>query len=164
MCIEKYLTLCYSEREWALVAKKCWQWTNVYWNEGCDIYSVVVPEYLFAFDDYEKTNTLVFDGKLSRKDYLELTDLFAGLTTGNSEDEIDQVLMLPIEFNNECECTDFDNANIPTLNILYKMLHFLSLHNISFPSVDSVQNMTSDQKNGWGNFVDSEYLSMIIQP
>jgi len=107
---------------------------------------------------------LVFDGKLSQKDYLELTNLFTGLTMGNSEDEINQILMLPIEFNNECECTDFNNADIPTLKILYKMQHFLSLHHISFPSVDSVQNMTVDQKNGWGNFIDSEYLSIIIQP
>lgn len=162
MCIEKYLTQCYPERKWGLVAKRCWQWTNVYWNEGRDIYSAVVPEYLFEFDDYEKANTLAFDEKLSRKDYLELTNLFAGLTAGNPEDEINQVLMLPIEFNNECECTNFDNANIPTLKILDKMLHFLSLHNISFPSVNSVQNMTVDQKNGWGNFIDSEYLSIIL--
>lgn len=98
MCIEKYLTLCYPEREWGVVAKS----------------------------------------------------------------EINQVLMLPIEFNNVCECTNFDNADIPTLKILYKIQHFLSLHNISFPSVNSVQNMTVDQENGWGNFIDSEYLSIII--
>lgn len=87
MCIEKYLTICYPERNWEIVAKNIWQWTNVYWNEGCDRYSVVVPEYLFEFSDYEKTNTLVFDGMLSKGEYLELTNLFAGLTTGNSEDE-----------------------------------------------------------------------------
>lgn len=162
MCIEKYLTFCYSEREWDLVAKKCWQWTNVYWNEGCDTYSVVVPEYLFEFEDYEKTNILVFDGKLSLKDYLELTNLFAGLTTGNPEDEINQVLMLPIEFNNKCECTNFNDADIPTLNILYRMQHFLSLYNISVPSINGVHTMTADQKNGWGNFINSEYLSIII--
>lgn len=161
MCIEKYLTICYPQKEWIFVAKKMWQWTNVYWNEGCDIYSVVVPEYLFEFDTYEKTNMLAFEGKLSKKDYLELTNLFAGLTTGNSEDEINQVLMLPIEFNNECECTNFDTANNPTLKILYKMQDFLSLHNISFPSVSRVQNMTVNQKNGWGNFIDSKYLSII---
>ena len=162
MCIEKYLTTCYPERDWALVAKKCWQWTNVYWNEGCDIYSAVVPEFLLEFDNYEKTNMLSFEGRLSEKDYLELTKLFAGLTTGNAEDEINQVLMLPIEFNNECECTDFEYADKPTLEILNRMLHFLSLHHISFPSVCSVQDMTVNQRNGWGNFIDSEYLSIII--
>ena len=163
MCIERYLTVCYPERNWEIVAKKCWQWTNVYWNEGCDRYSVVVPEYLFEFNDYEKNNTLVFDGMLSQDEYLELVNLFTGLTTGNANDEINQVLLLPIEFNNECECADFKDANTPTLMILYKMQHFLSLHNISFPSVINVQNMTVDQKNGWGDFIDSEYLSIIIK-
>lgn len=95
-----YLFMC-------IVAKKCWQWTSVYWNEGRDRYSIVVPEYLFEFPNYEKTNTLAFDGMLSKKEYLELTNLFAGLTTGNSEDELNQVLSLPIEFNNVCECTSF---------------------------------------------------------
>lgn len=42
------------------------------------------PVYLFEFDDYEKTNMLVFDGELSKEDYLELTNLFTGLTTGMS--------------------------------------------------------------------------------
>lgn len=118
MCIEKYLTQCYPERDWSIVAKRCWQ----------------------------------------------LTNLFVGLTTGNSEDEINQVLKLPMEFNNACEDSEFYSADIPTLKILYKMKHFLSLHNISFPSLDSVQNMTVDQENGWGNFIDSEYLSVILQP
>lgn len=102
--------------------------------------------------------------ELSLEDYLQLTNLFAGLTTGNSEDEINQVLKLPIEFNDACEGSGFYSADIPTLKILYKMKHFLSLHNISFPSLDSVQNMTVDQENGWGNFIDSEYLSVILQP
>lgn len=164
MCMEKYFLACYPERNWEIVAKKMWQWTSVYWNEGCDRYSVVVPEYLFEFSDYEKTNTLVFDGMLSKKEYLELINLFTGLTMGNSEDVINKVLILPIEFNNECECTDFEDANIPTLIICNKMHHFLSVHNIPFPSISDVQNMTVDQRNGWGDFTDSEYLSIIIKP
>lgn len=163
MCIEKYLAICYPERNWKIAAKKFWQWTNVYWNEGCERYSVVVPEYLFEFSDYEKSNALVFDGMLSEEEYLELTNLFAGLTTGNSEDEINQVLILPIEFNNECECANFEDANTPTLMILYKMHHFLSMHHIPFPSISNVQNMTIDQRDGWGNFINSEYLSIILK-
>lgn len=37
MCIERYLSICYPDRDWSLVAEKCWQWTNKYWNDGCDI-------------------------------------------------------------------------------------------------------------------------------
>lgn len=163
MCIEKYLTTCYPERNWEPIAKKMWRWTSVYWDEGSDIYSVVVPGYLFEYSDYEKTNKLVFDEMLPREEYFELINLFAGLTSGESEDEINQVLLLPVQFNYECECTDFKNADIPTLQILDKMQHFLSIHNIPAPPISSVQNMTADQRNGWGDFVDSEYLSIIIK-
>ena len=46
--------------------------------------------------------------------------------------------------------------------IIDKMQQFLSLHNISFPDMNKVRHMTVDEKNGWGDFVDSKYLSIII--
>ncbi|MDE6318273.1 MAG: hypothetical protein K2M22_00880, partial [Lachnospiraceae bacterium] len=42
MCIEKYLVSVYPDRDWMPVAKKCWQWTSVFWNEGCDEYDKIV--------------------------------------------------------------------------------------------------------------------------
>lgn len=162
MCIEKYLITCYIDRDWTPVAQRLWQWTNIYWNEGCDIYAPVVPEFLLEFDTYQETNIRSFDGKLSEEDYLMLKRLYNGITNGNVDDEINLVLMLPIDFNNACECSNFSDANEPTLMIIDKMQQFLSLHNISFPDIYKVQHMTVDEKNGWGNFVDSKYLSIII--
>lgn len=92
MCLETYLITCYPDRDWTPVAKRCWQWTNVYWNEGCDTYSSVVPEFLFEFDNYNETNLLAFDGNLLEQEYLELINLFAGVTTGNKDDELNQLL------------------------------------------------------------------------
>lgn len=164
MCIEKYLVTCYPDKDWTAVAKRCWQWTSIYWDEGCDIYAPVVPEFLLEFDNYSDTNTYAFDGKLSEKDYLELRQLYKDITNGSAEDEINQVLMLPINFNNECECTDFKDADDPTLMIVHKMQEILALHNIYAPDINTVKNMTVDIKGGWGNFVNSEYLSIIINP
>lgn len=161
MCLEKYLTACYPDRDWTPVAKRCWQWTNVYWDEGCDIYSLVVPQYLFEFDNYKETNLRVFDGNITENDYLVLKNLYAGITMGNSEDEINQLLMLPIDFNNTCECTDFKDANEPTLMILYKAEQFLLSHNITVPPICKIKNMTVEKKNGWGDFFDSKYLSIM---
>lgn len=162
MCLEKYLLACYPDRDWTPVAKRCWQWTNVYWDEGCDIYSPVVPEFLLEFDNYEETNRWAFDGNLSEKDYLALTDLFAGVTAGSQDDEINQILMLPINFSNACEGTNFASADEPTLTVLYEAQRLLLSHGISLPSIGKVKNMTVDRKNGWGEFLDSEYLSIII--
>lgn len=162
LCIETYLITCYPEKDWTPVAKRCWQWTKDYWNKGWDIYSMVVPEFLFEFDSYEKVNKLNFDGMLSEKDYRELIDLFAGLTTGNTEDEINQVLMLPIEFSNECEGADLVYASNATMWVFHEMQRFLSLHNIPLPDMSRIKNITGS-KYGWGDFVDSEYLSIIIK-
>ena len=81
MCVETYLVTRFPERDWTPVAKRCWQWTEDYWDKGWDIYSAVIPEFLFEFEGYEKTNTGNYNGTLSEKDYQELTALFAGLTT-----------------------------------------------------------------------------------
>lgn len=162
MCIERYLISCYPERDWTPVAQRCWQWTNRYWNDGRDIYDQIVPEFLLEFDNYEETNNREFDGMLSYEDYITLTGLFNGITDGNPEDEINCVLWLPVDFNNECECTDFAYSNEPTLKIIDEMLEILRLRGISPPSIDNVANMTVEQKNGWGDFIDSSYLSVIL--
>lgn len=162
MCIEKYLTTCYPHRDWTPVADRCWQWTNVYWNEGCDQYAPVVPEYLFEFDDYQTSNLLTFDGNITEKEYSILKNTYAGITDGNCNHEINQVLMIPIHFNNACECTNFYDADKPTLALLDTMQQFLSLHQISFPDIERICHMTIEEKNRWGNFIDSRYLSIII--
>lgn len=161
MCIEKYLIMLYPQKDWTPVAKRCWQWTKRYWNEGWDIYSVVVPEFLFEFDTYEKANK-EFDEQLSEKDYYELMNLFQGITDGNAEDEINQVLKMPINFSNECEGTDFGTASVSSMYLFLDMKHIFDLHNIMLPDISMISNMTMDQKNGWGEFVDSEYLSIIL--
>lgn len=162
MCIEKYLVSCYADRDWKLVAKRCWQWTNVYWNEGCDIYSQVVPKFLFEFDNYTDTNKLAFDGRLSYDDYLELMELYAGITNGSEEDEINQMLWLPVEFNNQCECSDFSYADEPTLSIISRAQAILIKNNIDCPDIDKISHLSKEQKNGWGEFMNSEQFSVII--
>lgn len=163
MCIEQYLVTCYPDRDWTPVAKRCWQWTKGYWNEGWDNYAPVVPEFLFEYDGYEEVNRLSFDGMLSEEDYWELIHLFSGLEVNHAENELNQVLMLPIEFGNECECTDFEQASRSTMAIFFKMQHILARHGISLPDISRVWHMRPDQKNGWGEFTDSEYLSVILK-
>lgn len=160
MCVEGYLTALYPDRDWSPVAERCWQWTGVYWNEGSDIYAQVVPEFLFEFDDYEQTNEREFDGMLSRDDYTELVSLFRGLDV-KPDSELNCVLRLPLDFNNECEGTNANAADKPTLEILKKMRHILTSHGIACPSTEKLSQMTADQ-NAWGDFIDSRYLSVIL--
>lgn len=161
MCVETYLVTRFPERDWTPVAKRCWQWTEDYWNKGWDIYSAVIPEFLFEFEGYEKTNEGNYNGTLSEKDYQELTALFAGLTTGNAEDEINQLLMLPIEFCNTCDGVSLDYAFQETISVFRDIQQLLSKHDIPLPDISKIKHMSA--WHGWGGFVDSKYLSIILK-
>ena len=162
MCIEKYLVSVYPDRDWTPVAKKCWQWTNVFWNEGCDEYDKIVPSYLLEFDNYKETNEREFDGMLSQKEYDTFVKLYAGISNGREESDIDRILMMPVEFNNVCECSDFCYADEPSLVIIQEAQSILAKHNIELPCFDKIRSLTVDQKNGCGDFMESEWLSEII--
>ena len=79
----------------------------------------------------------------------------------NTNDEINKVLIAPIDFSNECECCDFGAASVSSMYIFLDMKHIFDLHNIELPDIDRVSNMTMEQKNGWGEFVESEYLRCV---
>lgn len=154
MCIETYLITLYPEKNWTPVVERCWQWTKNYWNKGWDIYSVVVPEFLFESENYEQAN-IYFDGALSEKDYTELINLFTGLTNGNPKDEINQVLMMPIDFSNKCEGAHFFQASDLTMPIFHDMRRIFGLRDILLPDISRVKNLSAEtekegQAFGWG--------------
>lgn len=161
MCVEKYLVTLYPQKDWTPVAKRCWQWTRRYWDEGWDVYSVVVPEYLFEYGSYEKMKQ-DYNGLLTEEDYYILTDLFQDITDGSQDDEINQVLRMPIDFSNACECTDFGAASVSSMYLFLDMKYIFDLHQIELPDMNKVSYMTMDQKNGWGEFVESEHLSIVL--
>lgn len=161
MCIEQYLTFCYSDKDWTIVSQKCWQWTNTYWNEGCDEYSKIVPCYLLEFDNYKETNERAFEGTLSQKEYHVLRKLYDNITSGDEKEEINQMLLLPIALHHECEGASFAHADKSTLAILLKAESILLRHHIPFPNIQRITFLTVKQKNGWGDFIESEFLSIL---
>lgn len=162
MCIERYLISCYPDRDWTPVAAKMWQLTERYWDEGDEIYDQVIPAFLLEFDNYRETNKRAYDGKLPVLDYFTFLDLYSGITDGNEDDEINQVLMLPIDFINECEGTDFSFASRPTLKILGKAKSILQKHHIDVPAAELFHEFSIKQNNGWGDFINSTHLSILL--
>ena len=163
MCIEKYLVSVYPERDWTIVAERLWQWTERYWNEAQEESDQVIPEYLMEFSTYEKTNKRCFDGELSRDLYNKLMELYNGITNGNSEDEINQVLFTTVEWGTVCEGAGFAEADSPTIGYLEWMESILQNHSIELPDRELVVNMTKDQKDGWGDFCNCRHLSIILK-
>ena len=162
MCIEKYLTTLYPDRDWTPVSERLWAWTDNYWNEAQDNTDQIIPEYLFEFSTYERTNNRCFEGKLSKELYDTMLKLYDGITKGNSEDEINQVLFTTVEWGTVCEGSSFKGANAPTLNYLEWMESVLQKHSIELPDIEKVSSMTRDQKDGWGEFCDCKYLSIVL--
>ena len=115
------------------------------------------PEFLFEFDDYEQTNEQ-FDGNLSKNDYEQFSFLYKDVCI----EEINQLFMLGIDFDNACEGSDFSNADDITIDILEKAQMILSKHRIPYPDIHLLSGFSVNQKNGWGDFLDSSYLSIII--
>lgn len=161
MCVEAYLVARFPELDWTPVAKRCWQWTKDYWDNGWEIYSAVIPEFLFEYEGYEKTNVVNYSGTLTERDYWELTTLLSALTSGSPEDEINQLLMLPIEYSNLCEGASLAWASDHTMGVFRDMHQLLFKHDIPLPDISKIQHMPAG--DGWGGFVDSEYLSIIIK-
>lgn len=163
MCIEKYLVSMYPDRDWKIVAERLWQWTEKYWDEAQEESDQIIPEYLMEFSTYEKTNNRCFDGELSRELYDKLMQLYDGITDGNSEDEINQVLFTTVEWGTVCEGAGFSSADAPTLGYLEWMEPVMQKHSIELPDRELVANMTKDQKDGWGDFCNCSHLSIILK-
>lgn len=162
MCIEKYLVSLYPDRDWTIIAERMWLWTEKSWDEAQEESDQIIPEYLMEFDTYEETNSRCFDGKLSRELYEKLIRLYDGITDGKSDDEINQVLFTMVEWGTVCEGVGFSAADEPTINYLSWIESVLKKHSIELPNKELVSDMTKDQKNGWGDFCNCRYLSIIL--
>jgi len=162
MCIEKYLVTRWSDRDWTPVAECLWQWTNQSWDISQVVSDQIIPEYILLEDSFEKTNQEYFDGDLSRELYDSLVALYSGITSGDPEDELNQVLFLTVDWGTVCEGASFNGADAPTKNYIDWMLSILEKHEIDFPSFSKVEGFTLEQLNGWGDSFDSRYLSIIL--
>ncbi|SEL29834.1 hypothetical protein [Ruminococcus albus] len=171
MCIERYLTQLYPERDWAPISKRMWQWTTHLWDESSDIYSEAVPEYILEFEGYEKTNELVYDGNLKIEDYDEITALFKDITNGDGDDEFCHVLKIPIDFGCICEGTSFKCAEPLVVELIVEIENILKKHDIRYPDKALLKSFENERDKpiecyekepGWGDFENTEYLSIIL--
>lgn len=172
MCIERYLVTLYPERDWTPVAKRMWQWTENYWDDARDIYSVAVPEFIMEFDTYEETKEREYEGELEKYDYDEMIKLLKGITDGKGNDELCKILIFPIEFGNACEGACISYAEPKVIALIEKVETILQNYNIPLPDKAVFQHFIYDRSKpikrgekepGWGDFENTEYLSIILR-
>ena len=171
MCIERYLTSLYPNRDWTPIAKRMWQWTTHWWDESWDIYSEAVPEFILEFDSYDETNERSYEGKLNKDDYDEITALFKGITNGDGTDELCKVLIIPSEFGSVCEGTCVKGAEPYVAELIDEIEGVLIKHNITLPDKSLLSRFQyergkkvgrMEKEPGWGDFENTEFLSIIL--
>lgn len=163
MCIERYLINRYPEKDWSVVADRLWNWTEEYWNEAQDKSDQIIPEYIYEFNSYEKVNSRCFEGELSEDLYNQLMKLYDGITTGDSEDEINQVLFTTVEWGSYCEGAALREAIGPATGLIDYLLDILDKYQIEYPDIAKVQHLTFAEKDGWGEFCNCRHLSIILK-
>lgn len=163
MCIERYLIGRWPDRDWTPVAECLWQWTGQTWDISQEVSDQIIPEYILLKNNYEDTNNEYFDGELKRDLYDSLVKLYEGITSADPEDELNQVLFLTVEWGSVCEGASFEGADAPTKGYIDWMISVLEKYKIELPDSAKVLDFTLDQNNGWGDFMDSRYLSIILE-
>ncbi len=181
MCIERYLVSLYPDRDWTPAATRMWNRTKEpgRWSEGIpgDLYREIVPERIMRFYrygyGYEKLNPMVFDNKLSLECYTLLRGLYEGISEGDPEEEINQIVGLPEKLIYQVNLRDysFDLSDRMTIESIIKAEDILDKNGIERPDYSSVGRFryerTSDEmkdidRNTFFGFgVDADDLSII---
>lgn len=164
MCVERYLVTLWPERDWTVVAEHLWPWVSSNdWSAARDLSDMVVPEFIFEFPGYEKTNAVEYNGELPKELYDELIKLFDGITTGAADDEINIVIGSLCEFGNCCENTCFSGADEPVAELLKRIAGILERSSVALPDIAAVADRRADEANGWGRPFDGKAYSVILK-
>ena len=160
MCVEKYLTSAYPNRDWTLLAEKLWAATSTNWSDWPEMYSNYIPDVLFQYDSYDKE----LSSGMTLSEYTEIENLYHGITEGredDSEDSVNFILNKPFEMASVYEGTIIGDGS-ESLGIISETESILLKHNISLPDYHSVAFSKFTERNGWGNDFDGRKLSIIL--
>ncbi len=173
LCIETYLSHCYPETDWTPVAKRMWPWTAGYWAFGWDTYWVAVPTCLLEYDSYEQAHAAYEQGRnlakpdFSEAEYNELRRLFAGVTSGDPEEELNRVLLLPIDFCNDCDDAPPTRLEPCHCGYFEELKRILDAHGIPMPDVAEAAKLPACRrgtKESRQDFAETSALSILLQP
>lgn len=159
MCVEKYLVSKYHDRDWSIIAQKLWAGTNEYWNDFTDSYAGLIPDVFVTYDDYDSEEL-----KISLSEYELLKKTYDGITEGledDPSDEVNYMLNKPFEMAMVYEGTEIGDGK-ESFEIIEETEQVLVKNNIDLPDYSKVLFSSASEKNGWGNFFDGTYLSIIL--
>ena len=161
LCIEKYVSTLYPDKDWSPLSKKMWEVTCESWDEWIDTFIEVIPQYLFEFDSYEESD---FEN-LTKDEYELFVELFSGVSDGEYDDCSDKVgyIINSLKLLEEV----YAYSTVPTvgeesIDIILSICAVLESDNVEVPPVELVEFSSFEERNGWGNQFNGEDLSIIL--
>ena len=161
MCVETFLVSQFPQKNWQIVARKMWNATSMNWGDWPEDYSSVIPDILLQYDKYESEE---FQDSITEAEFLELKDLYSGITEGKEDDPSDEVnymLNKPYEMAMVYEGSVIGDVK-ESFEIISNAESILQKHGISLPDYKKVLFSSSKELNGWGNDFDGTRFSVIL--
>lgn len=160
MCVEAYLTGKYPERDWSIISREMWKSTNEYWDDFYDAFCELLPEIFLTYDSYNDD----LAKSISKEEYSVVKELYSGITEGiedDPNDELNYMLNKPYEIAMVYEGTVIGDGK-ESFEIIENTENILIKNNIPLPDYTKVLFSSASEKNGWGEFFDGTYLSIIL--
>lgn len=162
MCVEKYLLNKYPNRNWKLLSEILWKSTSTNWAFWTDMYSAYIPEVVLDYGEYSKKE---FGNCYDEKTFQNLQMLYEGITSGSeddADDELNFLLNKPFEMAMVYEGTEIGDGE-ESFIIIEETERVLESNGIILPDVNAVSFSNSSERNGWGNYFDGSFLSVILK-
>lgn len=162
MCVEKFLTEKYPDRDWALVSEIMWKATSTNWGDWPDEYSSIIPDVFLQYEEFDRDE---LGDSLSETEFNSLKGLYCGITEGvedDPSDELNYMLNKPYEMAMVYEGTVIGDGQ-ESLDIISAAEDVLKKNGITIPDYKKVAFSSSKELNGWGNDFDGRYLSIILR-
>jgi len=161
LCIEQYLSTLYPDKDWSPLSKKMWAVTSESWDEWIDTFIEVIPQYLFEFNSYEESD---FEN-LTEDEYELFVELFDGVSDGKYDDPSDKVgyIINSLKLIEETYAySTIPGVGEEAIDIIVRVCDVLESDSVELPSLDLVSFSSFQERSGWGNPIDGQNLSIIL--
>lgn len=153
LCIEKYLITKFSDTNWSTLSEWMWKATSSYWDEWANKFIEIVPEYLYEFETYEKSNF----NTITKEEYQYFYNLFK-----ENKEIIDELLQKLLEIEEIYSYSSIPGFGEDAIQIVLETTKILERDNVELPNLNSVKFSTFNELNGWGNNFDGSKISLIL--
>lgn len=161
MCVEAYLVNKHPERDWTIISKLMWKATSMNWADWSELYSTVIPDVFLQYKQYSAAD---MGAAISSQEFYIVKELYSGITDGcedDPEDELNIILNKPFDMAMVYEGTVIGDGK-ESIKIIRGAEQILKNNRIALPDYSKVLFSSVEERNGWGNDFNGEYLSIVL--